>query len=261
MHHANPGTPLPFEKAENFRELGGYVGFGGKHVRHGIFFRTPALCNVATPHDIALFESLGIKTVFDFRSSAERAHQPDPDFSAVTRFDISAITNPDGTEVNFDLKAVFQNAGGVQQMIDDVHQSYALLPFANKAYQTMFREICAGNTPVLFHCTAGKDRTGVAAALILLALGVPREDVIADYLLTNSCRGTDTAAIAKKIELLVPDSNAMEIAALVCGVRRESIELALDAITQKYPDFESYLAAECGVTDVMLAQMRADYLE
>ena len=261
MHHTISGTPLPFEKAENFRELGGYSGLGGKRVRHGVFYRTPALCNVATPHDIALFKSLGIKTVFDFRSSAERTHQPDPDFANLTRYDISAITNPDGTEVNFDLKATFRCADSVQDMIEDVHKGYALLPFGNKAYQTMFREICAGNTPVLFHCTAGKDRTGVAAALILLALGVSRADVIADYLITNSCRKTDVAMIAEKIKTLMPDGNAMQIATLVCGVQQESIELALNTIDEKYPDFEAYLAAECGVTHAMLARMRADYLE
>ena len=70
MQQERPGAPLPFEACENFRELGGYTGCGGRHVKYGAFYRSPALANIKTPADRARFEALGVRTVFDFRSDA-----------------------------------------------------------------------------------------------------------------------------------------------------------------------------------------------
>ena len=77
---SRPGAPLPFEAVTNFRELGGYEAAGGRHVKYGVFYRAPALANVKTPHDVSLYKSLGVHTVFDLRSAAERAAWPDPCF-------------------------------------------------------------------------------------------------------------------------------------------------------------------------------------
>ena len=83
MQQERPGAPLPFEACENFRELGGYTGCGGRHVKYGAFYRSPALANIKTPADRARFEALGVRTVFDFRSEKERTLAPDPDFPGV----------------------------------------------------------------------------------------------------------------------------------------------------------------------------------
>lgn len=80
MQQERPGAPLPFEACENFRELGGYTGCGGRHVKYGAFYRSPALANIKTPADRARFEALGVRTVFDFRSEKERTLAPDPGF-------------------------------------------------------------------------------------------------------------------------------------------------------------------------------------
>lgn len=255
-----PGTPLAFEACENFRELGGYTGLGGKKVKHGVFYRSPALSNIKTPHDKALFESLGIKTVFDFRSEAERGAAPDPAFDGVTEYEISAIVTQTGAEVNFDLEKLLASADGIGTMLADVYDGYRNLPFANKAYRAMFAEIIAGNTPLLFHCTAGKDRTGVAAALIMRALGVSRADCMADYLITNTCRKNNVAMLTALLAQKISAEDAAKYAPLLAGVKAESLALSLDAIDAKYPDFEAYLAAECGVSAVALCKMRADYL-
>ena len=84
MQQERPGAPLPFEACENFRELpSGYTGCGGRHVKYGAFYRSPALANIKTPADRARFEALGVRTVFDFRSEKERTLAPDPDFPGV----------------------------------------------------------------------------------------------------------------------------------------------------------------------------------
>lgn len=259
-----PGTPLPFEKTENFRQLGGYTGADGRQVKCGQIYRSGALADaVRTPHDKALLESLGLRSIFDFRSSQERSFLPDPALPGARQFDISAMVSSDGQEVNFDIASFFtMTADQLNQVFQQVHLSYAALPFENEAYKEMFRQLLAGNTPLLFHCSAGKDRTGVAAALILLALGVSRQDVMEDYLLTNTCRAATRAELGEKFAAAMGNTPARDaVVNLFTGVQRESLELALDAIDQRYPSFEAYLQDQYGIGAAGLEKLRQMYLE
>ena len=261
MQQPKPGTALVFEACENFRELGGYVGCGGKRVRYGVFYRAPALANLHTPADREHFLSLGIRTAFDFRSESERALAPDPEFPGVKNIAVNALFTPDGSEQNFDLEEIVRSKAGLRLLTEGVHEGYVRMPFENPAYKALFAAILADETPVLFHCTAGKDRTGVAAALILRTLGVSRKDIIADYLLTNHYRVRSGAAFCKTLEQMgVPAPLAAQVARVGSGVRRKSIESALDAIDARYPRFEDYLAEQIGINAAALAHLRATYL-
>lgn len=262
MEHLQPGTPLPFEACENFRELGGYAGLSGKTVKRGAFYRTPALANLQTPHDLALFKSLGVKTVIDFRSEPERLAAPDPAFAGIAHIDASAMIDADGNDVRFDLDEIFaQGEQGIYDMVTAVRESYAHMPFGNPAYRILFAQIAAGNTPLLFHCTAGKDRTGVAAALILKALGVSRADILRDYCLTNECRHNNRGSFMKMLAEKLPQVDTQALAQIVLGVEEENLVLVLDAIDARYPDFADYLREECAFDAAALAAMQAAYLE
>lgn len=265
-YHTNetdqPGCPLPFADCENVRELGGYEGLDGKHVKHGLLFRGPALCEIHLPEDRALFAQLGIRTVLDFRSESEKRQKPDPVLEGVEYISRSALRDEQGRDIDFDIEEIF--AGGEQsvaEMLRTVDGGYAHMPFRNSAYVELFRILADGQVPLYFHCSAGKDRTGIGAALILLALGVDRETVIQDYLVTNTCRPKSRQKVAKLLERFFAPERAQELAALAAGVQRSSIERALDAIGKRYPRFEDYLAAECGVQAETLAKIRAMYLE
>ena len=126
----------------------------------------------------------------------------------------------------------------------------------NKAFKELFRALEAGETPILFHCTAGKDRTGVAAMLILLALGASDETICADYARTNLCR-------AAEIEKAMAD-HAAEIAAdpaqRMCW-QTSAAPFVLRTIRQDYGSAESYLEAEYGLTPARLMRLRRMYLE
>lgn len=261
-----PGTPLPFEQAENFRQLGGYAGAEGKRVKNNVFYRSGALCDaVRTPHDKALLESLGLKVICDLRSSQEREQMPDPDVPGARRQEISAMTMADGQEINFDLASFFTlPAEELDAVMDQVQRGYADMPFGNEAYKGMFRYLCDGDVPLLFHCTAGKDRTGVAAMLILKTLGVSDEDVMADYLQTNVCRAQSRAALQEKFAAALGgqlDESRRRLVGLLTGVEAEALQLTMDAIRGKYLRFEDYLLAEYGIDEQMLARLRRMYLE
>lgn len=258
---SRPGQPLPFMECENFRELGGYRGFDGKSVKHGVFFRGPALCDIRLKEDRERFLNLGIRTIWDFRSESERRHEPDPAFEGIEYISRSALRDAQGQDVDFDIEAIF--AGGeqtVSQMLHLVEDGYAHMPFDNNAYRELFRILAQKRVPVYFHCSAGKDRTGIGAALILLALGVDRETVIQDYLITNTCRPKARVQIETVLKKFFPAQRASELAAVTAGVQRSSIERALNAIEERYPRFEDYLAAECDVDDRTLGTIRQMYL-
>lgn len=257
-----PGTSLPFEAVENFRELGGYEGADGKHVRYGVFYRAPALANVRTKADRERFCSLGIKNVFDFRSAGEREAAPDPDFAGTRNIAVNAMTDGDGKEVNFDLEEIVKSRDGMEKMLAGVHESYARMPFSNPAYRALFQTIMEGGTPVLFHCTAGKDRTGVAAALILKALGASDETVMSDYLLTNEYRARGRKELAQLfVQMGLDEKNAENLGDVAAGVKAESLQYSLSEIGKRYPSFEDYLKAEYGIGNEELQSLRSRYLD
>lgn len=262
MHHRQPGTQLPFEQCENFRELGGYVGLDGKKVKHGSFYRTGALAFVRTPHDKELLQSLGVRTVLDLRSETERDQLPDPIPDGAQYLAHSAMRSMDGGDMRFDLDKIFSGgAQGIQTMLEMVSSSYATMPFDNDAYRALFAQIRAGQTPILFHCTAGKDRTGVAAALILKALGVSRADILHDYALTNEYRTESRVQFERAYDAVLPREGRDELLTCILGVDVKNLEKSLDAIDAKYPDFGDYLREECGFDGEALAAMRKMYLE
>lgn len=252
-----PGIPLPFEGADNFRELGGYPVRDGRRVRHGVFWRAGAPAGLTSERDRRLFESLGIRSIFDFRSAAERRYKPDPAFPGVKLYEISAIRDENGTEVNFDPRELAaQGDDAVREYLKQgIAAIYRQLPFANSAYRQLFSCFLAEETPVLFHCTAGKDRTGMAAALILLALGADREIVRQDYLLTNRWR----AATIQAAQANQPDR--ADLLGRLMSVQIEDLDIALNAIDQAYPTLEEYFQAELGLDAAALQTLRSMYLE
>lgn len=258
---AQPGAPLPFEAVTNFRELGGYEAAGGRHVKCGVFYRAPALANVKTPHDVALYKSLGVHTVFDLRSAAERTAWPDPSFGEPQRFDIHAITSQDGQEVSFDLEAIFRDNGEADTLLRIVRESYATMPFANEAYRALLRCAAQGAGPILFHCTAGKDRTGVAAMLLLKALGASDETALFDFEQTNVCNAAAREAFCAQLCEKLPPQTARTVAQVATGVQRENLVRTMQAVRGRYGTFEAYFEAEHGLDARGLAALRNMYLE
>ena len=133
---------------------------------------------------------------------------------------------------------------------------YKQMPFGNPAYHELFRLLEEHRVPLLFHCTCGKDRTGIAAMLVLLALGVSREDAIADYMLTNVYR----KAIIDKFMQDKP-ANQYDLLLPVEGVSESMGAGSIDVLLEKYPSYEAYFEAEYGLTPARLAALRDFYLE
>ena len=260
--HPVPGTQLPFAGGNNFRELGGYRADEGKTVKWGQIYRGFPTGRLTTEADRARLDGLGLRLILDLRSGAEAAKLPDyvPDGARLVQ--ICGLRDATGQEIDFspnDIQRLVQNAPAGMSL---TQLMYRQMLTGNKAFKELFRALEAGETPILFHCTAGKDRTGVAAMLILLALGASDETICADYARTNLCR-------AAEIEKAMAD-HAAEIAAdpaqrmrwqTSAGVDPEIAPFVLRTIRQDYGSAESYLEAEYGLTPARLMRLRRMYLE
>ena len=260
--HPAPGTQLPFAGGNNFRELGGYHADEGKTVKWGQIYRGFPTGRLTTEADRARLDGLGLRLILDLRSGAEAAKLPDyvPDGARLVQ--ICGLRDATGQEIDFspnDIQRLVQSAPAGMSL---TQLMYRQMLTGNKAFKELFRALEAGETPILFHCTAGKDRTGVAAMLILLALGASDETICADYARTNLCR-------AAEIEKAMAD-HAAEIAAdpaqrmrwqTSAGVDPEIAPFVLRTIRQDYGSAESYLEAEYGLTPARLMRLRRMYLE
>lgn len=213
----SPGAEIKFEGANNFRELGGYRAADGRQVKYGLLYRGGNLDLLKSEADHARLASLGLRQ---------------------------------------EKKAFERSVGRPVHDFEWFSALYREMPFRNPAYHALFALLEGRRVPVLFHCSCGKDRTGIGAMLILLALGVSRADALADYMLTNVYR-------REIIERFLADKPAAERDLLlpVEGVSEPMGAGAIDEILRRYPSYEAYFADEFGLDAARLKALRDFYLE
>ena len=261
--HPAPGTQLPFAGGNNFRELGGYPADEGKHVRWGQIYRGIPTGLLTSDADRKLLDSLGLRLILDLRSEQEAEKMPDyvPDGARMVR--ICGLCLDDGKEVDFspeDRERLLEGKPDEGRRMADA--MYRQMLFGNKAYKELFRALEVGETPVLFHCSGGKDRTGVAAMLILLALGASDETIRQDFVRTNECRRPELEKIwAEHADEIAARPEQKKFYQGIAGVHPESVDLVLSVIREKCGSAEAYLEAEYGLTPARLMRLRRMYLE
>lgn len=265
-HRPAPGTEIPLQGAVNFRELGGYPAADGRRVRYGLLYRGGNLDALSSPEDQRTLQSWGLRTILDLRSAGEAEKHPDPAVPGAAYQRICAMRMRDGAEMDFSStgierlaaeKAAFEReAGRPVHDFEWFSAIYRQMPFQNLAYRALFAMLERRQTPILFHCTCGKDRTGIAAVLILLALGVDRQTALEDYMLTNRYR---RAIIEASLRGRSPQER--ELLQSVEGVSAPMGAGAIDGILARFGSFEAYFASEYGLDGPRLAALRDFYLE
>ena len=229
-----------FEGAVNFRDLGGYPARDGRRTRWGRVYRADNLAGL-TEADLVLLESLGLKALIDFRLPMEREASPDrlPEGSSIRRVEAGFI--PAGTlEMLALVRAGRMSAGELERRVTAQYRLFCV--DHNEEYRRTFAvALDPGSYPLLLHCTSGKDRTGFAAALLLLALDVPRSTVVEDYNLTNLYR--------RAVPHLFGPETPEEVSAILLSANPRYLEAAFDEIDRVYGSFDDYLEQALGVGD------------
>ena len=260
--HPVPGTQLDFAGGTNFRELGGYEADEGKHVKWGQIWRGIPTCKLTGEADRAKLDALGLRLILDLRSTEEARREPDyvPDGARLVQ--ICGLRAEDGHEIAFAPGDIDRLMVSAPEGYDVPRVMYRRMLTGNKAFKELFRALEAGETPILFHCSAGKDRTGVAAMLILLALGASDETICADYAQTNVCRRAEIEAVMQEhADEIAADPSCRNHYYRMAGVEPELAPFVLDTIRSQFGSAENYLEAEYGLTPARLMRLRRMYLE
>lgn len=267
---------LPVGGMNNFRDMGGYRALGGRTVRWGMLYRSGHF-HSTTPEGLAYLGGLGIGTVIDYRSRDEIEKYPNQVISPGIRqvqldpeahtAELSAqfTSSKKDEDVNLVNKIIEQKKkGALTGRYDIVMEQYRNFVEKDKcraAFSRMLKIVAEPDTgAVVQHCRGGKDRTGFGAILLLGILGVGREDLVADYMLTHENRVTRNQVKMDIYRQYTDDPDVLAYLYSLIETRREFIEASLDLIEKKYGGIEPYITGELGIEEEIIVEIRRKYL-
>jgi protein-tyrosine phosphatase len=253
---------LPLQGGRNFRDLGGYPAADGRTVRWGMLYRSGVM-NGLTDADYRYLDGLGIKTVCDFRSTVERKDEPTQWRASAVDYRFRDYDDASSSVLRTALTAPDLTGAKVAATMTELYGG--MLDRFSAHYTDMFDQLVAGKAPLTFNCSAGKDRTGIAAGLLLSALGVPREVILQDYALSEKVVNYEAAYTG-------PDAPAADgpyafLAKLPAEVRAPLLrsdpaylEAAFARMEREHGSVEGFLAARLDVSAADIEALRERYL-
>lgn len=257
----------------NARELGGYVLPDGRRVKRGLLIRTGELMRAADSDVDRLSNRYGVKLLFDFRNQTEAQHHPDREIPGAKHIWLPTLDPVSGVET----EALWQKIGriGLEEFISVNAAAPEVKRFASTFYTAMvdneytqvqyaafFQSIL--NCPdgaILWHCSQGKDRTGLGAAFILAALGADRELILQDYRISNEVYAKDLAPLHLRVRELGGGQEEEGIVTTFIGVYEPLFLDALNLIDSKYGGMQNYLREILMLSEDDIATLKARYLE
>ncbi len=252
MMRRNPSV----KGAHNLRDLGGYPTKDGRETAWGRLFRSGTLAHL-DEEGLRQLRALNIRTIVDFRSDHERRTDP----SAPALENVDMWRHKDEVSVGDVSESAQQAARPSDRSEDFMARVYRQLPFRQAtSFRALCNKIAASAEPVLFHCTLGKDRTGVAAAIVLDLVGVERKTVIEDYLLSNDF--VDGALnVFRRDKTLASLADAGEdVWAPIATARQTYLEGAFDEIEARHGGIEGYAREALGLEASTINAMRNNLL-
>ncbi|MCX5562332.1 tyrosine-protein phosphatase [Streptomyces sp. NBC_00038] len=260
-----PSTEPELAAVRNFRDVGGLPTVDGRRVRYGVLFRSGHLAH-ATEQDAEFLSSLGLHTIFDFRNASDQKLEgPDVELPGVRNVNLPLTDPADGSEFwkmvrdgDLDqLRALLANGKGANRMINSYR---AIVKQRTAEHSQVLHSLAEDSVPALMHCAAGKDRAGLSIAITLLAVGVEREAIVADYLESNAAHRrykvhrsstSDSAYSPEVMELLSPLFDA----------RAEYLAAAFETIEETWGGVDAYLEQGLGITPELRDRLRERLLD
>lgn len=247
---------LPMKGIHNFRDYGGYAVPGGSRVRRGLLYRSGQHME-ASDEDLRALDRLAIRTVIDLRGESERSNFPcrrAPEFDAHVIFYEGETTSSPPHEAAGAAGMTPQMA--FERMIS-VYTRMPVNPAMIAMFGRYFHALDQREGPSLVHCFAGKDRTGIAAALLLHVLGVHHDDILAEYLLTNHAPGREILVrqSVPRMEAIYGPMDPDAVSNLM-DVRPEYLETYLKEVEREHGSLDRYLSGVISVDEAQRARLR-----
>ena len=263
---------LKLKRMLNTRDLGGLRTKDGRTVKSGLLYRSGFLY-VGAEEDIEMISTLGISKIIDFRAYNEKEEKPDPVIPGVEFIHLPAedeavlgIERDRKTQQGFtDLlmsRVITEPAFAIRYM-SGMYRRFVSNRFTTGQYRKFLDIVRTADGPVLWHCTAGKDRAGFAAILLEEILGIDRDDIIESYMLSNTYLQPDVEYLVREFEKAYrgsapyPKKEVM----LFFSARKEFVDALYNEAEKEFGSFENFLASELGVDDGVREEFREKYLE
>ncbi|WP_163652233.1 tyrosine-protein phosphatase [Listeria sp. PSOL-1] len=247
---------IKMEGTFNFRDMGGYSSANGRRVKWGKLFRSGNLVNL-TENDITEMKHLGIKWICDLRSDKEVQAEPTQEIAGVDdrHIAIGTATNDSKTTSLGNDKTIYEPLMG---------DSYRVFVDSTAEFKVIFDLLLQdGGVPFLFHCTAGKDRTGVLGALLLKVLDVNETDIFTDYQITNQYSDQILAEMDRLLQQFGASDEKINLENFrpMAEARPSYLEIAFDEMRKTYGSVERYIEEGIGITAEMKQKLQALLLE
>ena len=262
---------IPLEGVRNTRDLGGYRTKDGRSIKSCRCIRSGQLHDLTERDKEILTREYSLAVIVDFRTHAEKAESPDPEIQGVAyihnpileekTLGITKEKETDNDVVSMVLNGLGDGKEAGVQYMKNIYGNLITNPFSVKQYSNLFKILLKQETgAVLWHCTAGKDRAGTGTALLLETLGVPREQIIADYLKVNEFLAEGINQSVKELVEKTGNVQLGEQLRMLFSVQEEYIQTIFEMIDKEYGGMERFMKEEMGLAGDFSDALKNKYL-
>lgn len=241
----------------NFRDAGGYQTADGRKVKRGKIYRSGEIVDLSTEDKEKFVNQYGIKTIFDLRGASELAERPDDVFTGTNYINLDIMKDLDGQSSSLeDLTAEPTSADDHMKFI---YRGMVLSKSGQSGYRQFLEQVASGDDPFIFHCFAGKDRTGVAAALVLDLLEVSKADIYDDYLKTNQMRQAANDLMIAGLREKGMDEEQLKEVETMMYVKKEYLDVAYETMDVEFGGLRGFVKDGLGLSDNLVKDLKTLY--
>ncbi|GAA3022490.1 tyrosine-protein phosphatase [Tetragenococcus solitarius] len=246
----------------NFRDLGGIKNRDGQVIAAKKLLRSGELSHVSLQDQKELLENYHLGKIVDLRSTQEIEKRPDEEFKNANYVHIDIFKNVEGQGTGLDDFKEIESPEVARNYMHETYRTMAVNPSAQRGFRKMIESALSidSDKSFLFHCFAGKDRTGVSAALLLEILRVPRETIYKDYLATNAMRVQENDEVIAQLIKNGTDSKTVDALKIALTVEPSFLDTFYQMVNEEFDGIKNYLSDELGVTSSMQKDLRSLYL-
>ena len=254
-------------KIANMRDLGGIPAADGRLISHGKLIRGGHLNKVRKKDIGKLSSMLGFSLVVDLRTPSELEDKPDKIPNDLEYAYLPSLTDEQNPAINrknrtSELKRIMKHEGGAVEHLADIYRLLITQELSRTSHRNLLLKLIGNEDgAVYFHCTQGKDRTGVAAAVILMALGASREEIMKDYLNEKKSLKIKNGFITSLVGIVMLNMKAKANLSALMNAKQRCMEAALEELERVYGTMDNYICQGLGITQEQVLVLREKYLE